>query len=73
MLLTNYLFANPIYICIYFEECIFKQHVIIQASFVKDDGTLFIIFNFIFPSMIERACVEDMTQFIYHLDPDTKK
>ena len=29
------------------EECIFKQKVI-QASFVKNDGTLFIIFNFIF-------------------------
>ena len=25
------------------EECIFRQQVIIQASFVKDDGTLFII------------------------------
>ena len=30
-----------IYIYIYIEECIFRQ----QVSFVKDDGTLFIIFN----------------------------
>ena len=28
---------------VYFEECVFRQQVIIQASFVKDDGTLFII------------------------------
>ena len=27
----------------YIEDCIFRQPVIIQASFVKDDGTLFII------------------------------
>ena len=27
------------------KECIFRQQVIIQASFIKDDGTLFIIFN----------------------------
>ena len=26
----------------YFEECVFRQQVIIQVSFVKDDGTLFI-------------------------------
>ena len=31
---------------IYFEECIFRQQGIIQASFVKDDRTLFIIFIF---------------------------
>ena len=29
-----------------------KQQVIIQASFVKDDGTLFIIFNFIFSRLL---------------------
>ena len=29
-------------------ECIFRQQIIIQACFVKDDGTLFIISNFIF-------------------------
>ena len=34
-----------IYIYIYIEECLFKQRVIIQASFIIDDGTLFIIFN----------------------------
>ena len=28
--------------------CILRQKVIIQARFVKDDGILFIIFNFIF-------------------------
>ena len=36
------------YIYIYIEECIFRQQDIIQARFVKDDGTLFIISNFIF-------------------------
>ena len=29
---------------IYFEECIFRQQVIIQASFVKDDGILFVYY-----------------------------
>ena len=28
-----------IYIYIFFKECIFRQQVIIQASFVKDDAT----------------------------------
>ena len=30
----------------YIEECILRQKVIIQASFVEDDGTPFIIFLF---------------------------
>ena len=30
----------------YFEKRIFRQQVIIQASFVKNDGTLLIIFTF---------------------------
>ena len=34
----TYLF---IYVYIYIEECIFRQQVIIQASFIKDDGTLY--------------------------------
>ena len=33
-----------IYIYIYIEECIFRQQVIIQASFVKEDRTLFVLF-----------------------------
>ena len=35
-----------IYICIYMYivECIFRQQVIIQASFVKEDGTLFVYY-----------------------------
>ena len=36
-----------IYIYIYIEECIFRQQVIIQASFVKEDGTLF-VYHFIY-------------------------
>ena len=45
MLIEGYLHILPhirLY-TIYFEECIFRQQVIILASFVKDDGTLFII------------------------------
>ena len=42
-----------IYIYIYnFEECIFRLQVIIRASFVKDDRTLFIIFNFSFTRLL---------------------
>ena len=41
-----------IYIYIYIEECMFRHQIIIQVSFVKDDGTLFIIFNFIFSSFL---------------------
>ena len=41
-----------IYIYIYIEECIFRQQVIIQVSFIKDDGTLFIISNFIFSRLL---------------------
>ena len=37
-----------IYIYIYIEECIFRQQVIIQASFVKDDGTLSLLFLILF-------------------------
>ena len=37
-----------IYEYVYFEEYIFRQQVIIQASFVKDDGRLFIILQFYF-------------------------
>ena len=33
-----------IHIFIYIEECIFKQQVVIKASFVKDDGKLFIFY-----------------------------
>ena len=51
-----------IYIYIYIEEYIFRLKVTIQASFVKDNGTLFIVF-----------WAEDMGQFLYHLDPDIKK
>ena len=36
---------------IYIEVCIFKQQVI-QVSFVKVDGTLFISFNFIFSRLL---------------------
>ena len=39
-------------VCVYFEESIFRQQVIIQASFVKDDGTMFVIFNFIFSRLL---------------------
>ena len=31
-----------IYIYIYIEECIFRQQVVIKASFIKDNGTLFV-------------------------------
>ena len=50
---------------IYIYKSIFRQQVIIQANFIKDNGTLFIISN----------CnwVEDMGQFLYHLDPNTRK
>ena len=41
---------SSIYIYIYILKCIFRQQVIIQRSFVKDDGTLFIIFYLIFSS-----------------------
>ena len=34
-----------IYIYIYILKSIFRQQVVIKASFIKDDGTLFIIFN----------------------------
>ena len=40
-----------IYIYIYIELCIFMQQVI-QANFVEDDGTPFIIFNFIFSGLL---------------------
>ena len=30
-------------VCVCVEECIFRQQVMIQASFIKDVGTLFII------------------------------
>ena len=33
-----------IYIYIYIEECIFRQQVVIKATFIKDDGTLFIFY-----------------------------
>ena len=36
-----------IYIYIYIQECIFSYQVIIQANLVKDNGTLYIIYNFI--------------------------
>ena len=35
LILMRYIY---IYIYIYTEECIYRQQVIIQASFVKDDG-----------------------------------
>ena len=43
--------VQPCFRNIYIEEYIFWQQVI-QASFVKDNGTLFIIFNFIFSSLL---------------------
>ena len=33
-----------IYIYIYIKECMLRQQVIIQASFVKDDGTQFVYY-----------------------------
>ena len=42
---NSYLIA--IFDAIYIEECIFRQQVII-----KDDGTVFIILNFIFSSHV---------------------
>ena len=42
------MFLNVYKSNIYIEECIFRLQVIIQASFVKGDGSLFIIFNLIF-------------------------
>ena len=33
-----------LFLSLYIEECIFRQQVIIQASFVKDDGTLLIYY-----------------------------
>ena len=39
-----------VYIYIYIEECIFRQQVIMKASFVKDSRILFIILDFIFSS-----------------------
>ena len=41
-----------IYIYIYIEECIIRQRVVIKASFTKNDGTLFIIFNCNFSSLL---------------------
>ena len=32
----------------YIEECIFRQQVIIQASFVKDDRTLYLLILILF-------------------------
>ena len=40
------MFIVCVYIYIYFEECIFRQQIIIQASFVKDDGTLVVYYFF---------------------------
>ena len=40
------------HIYIYIYESIFRQQVIIQASFVKDDGTLFIIFILFFKNSL---------------------
>ena len=37
---------------IYIEKCILRQQVIIQTSFLKDDGTLFIIFKCSFSSLL---------------------
>ena len=37
-------FFSIIYIYIYFEECIFRQQVIVKASFIKDDGTLLVYY-----------------------------
>ena len=39
-----------IYIYIYIEECTFRQQVMIQASFIKDVGILFIMFDFMWGS-----------------------
>ena len=80
---------SSMYIYIYIEEGIFRQQVIIQASFVSDDGTLFIIFYYYqnsknstvnstillmtTKSMVEIARAEDMGQFLYLIDPDTRK
>ena len=33
-----------IYIYIYIEECIFRQQVIIPASFIEDDGIQFVCY-----------------------------
>ena len=43
-------------VCVYFEECIFRQQVIIKTSFIKDDGTLFIIFDCNFSSLVIFFC-----------------
>ena len=85
-------------VCVCVEEYISRLQ-----SFVKDDGTLFTIFNLIFSrlflifgrlknkmlqiiktvnstlplkttkNMVESATVEDVGQFLYHLDPDARK
>ena len=47
--MSGNLFNDP---RIYIEECIFKQQVILQASFVKDDGTLFIFCNFVLSLLV---------------------
>ena len=48
-----------IYIYIYnIEECIFTQQVI-KASFIKDDGTMFIICNCTFSSLVGIQVVKD--------------
>ena len=47
-------------IYIYIEEYIFRQQVIIQANFV-DDGTQFIIFNFIFSRLLAIFLVSGST------------
>ena len=47
MYIYIYIYVMYIYIYIYiniFEECILRQQIIIQASFVKDDGTLFVYY-----------------------------
>ena len=50
-----------IYIYIFIQVCIFRQQVIIKASFVKDVGILFIIIIFFFQdSLLFFLC-----QYIY--------
>ena len=55
--ITIYIYIY-IYIYIFFfffffsEGCIFRQQVVIETSFIEDDGTLFIIFNWNFSSLL---------------------
>ena len=45
MLVSSSLYIY-IYIYIYIEECLLRQQVVIEASFIKDDGTLIFNYNF---------------------------